>query len=85
MNKETQSVLKHLKNKAYISPLNQQIVLPTIRQTNDALELNLEQIEEAYQDLLELGQIEQYSEYQFIPGLQFALPQKIKDKLRLGY
>ena len=85
MNETTIKIYQHLRSKAYFSPFNNQIVLPTIKQTKEALDLKIEQVEDAYQDLLEYGIIEQISEYQFSTGLQFNIPDKLKNQMRLGY
>ena len=83
MNNITNQIYKHIQNKASFNSLQSVIVLPTIRQTREALELELEQVEEAYQELLEYGVIEEYSEYQFIPALQFKMPDRLRRILGL--
>ena len=83
MNELTNQIYKHLQNKASFNSLQNVIVLPTIRQTREALDLSLEQVQDAYQELLEYGVIEEYSEYQFIPALQFKMPDRLKRILGL--
>ena len=85
MNEITNKIYQYLRTKARFNSLYGKIVLPTIRQSKEVLDLNIEQVEDAYQDLLEYGIIEQISEYQFSTGLQFNIPDKLKNKMRLGY
>ena len=84
MNKTTDTVYKHLQQKAYFNALANTIVLSTIRQTSEALNLELDAVVESYQVLLELGVIEEYSEYQFIPALQFQIPNRLKKIMGLA-
>ena len=83
MNELTTRVYQHLQTKASYNSLHNVIVLSTQRQTREALDLSLEQVQDAYQELLEYGVIEEYSEYQFIPALQFKMPDRLKRILGL--
>lgn len=82
MDELTIKVYSHLKSKAYFNSLKGEVILPTIRQTSESLKFDIEEVADCYQHLLELGIIEQYSEYQYVPGLQYVYTDKLKQQIK---
>ena len=80
----TNQVYQHLRDRASFNKLEGVIVLPTQAQSSKILtNLHPDEIDFAYQELLQNGIIENYSEYQYVPALQFQLTNRLEKLMGL--
>lgn len=84
MNNTTNQIYQHLRSKARFNPEYQVIVLPTINQVRYVLNLKYDEVEECFYELEDNGLIQQYSEKQYVLGLQFCMTDKLKHQIKLN-
>lgn len=77
-------IYQHIRSKARFNPEYQVIVLPTINQVKYALNLKYDEVEECFVELEDNGLIQQYSEKQYVPGLQFCMTDDLRKKIALN-